>query len=307
MKWGRLLALAGMFLASQAFAVNEWTGNPPNHYSGIETIIFQNGAQPSAAYDGCTDIWLDSAATTTNRNGSSLLTGYANNNTLIRFDISAIPDDAVIHYAELRLQMTAEDEGADTQINLQGSRVMRDWDEATATWAARKSPVGDSTWSAAGASDASMTMFLYGEAGGKLVSTRFNNYDTDWGRYQELTQGADSVFSGYATGLNDVDIIGGYTTTYLQIDGLLGEGLDVPKRFRIDVTPLVRGWHAGIWANYGISFMDYVGYHNSTVTFADSENATVEDRPELVVHYLYAVASSGGSGGGTGMAGAGGP
>lgn len=273
--------------------------------TGIESLSFQNGVSPSAAYSGCTDTWLDSNNTTTNNDGSDLTVALNTDTSLLRFDIDAIPDNAVIAYAELRLSMTAETFAFGSDTRLQCYRVMRDWVEDEATWAARKDPVADSTWSSAGALDASTNLALFGEAGGKEVDTRLGNYDTDWDR-STLTFGADSLFSGYAS--DDIDICcanDDYGGAGLQVDGVVAEGTDVPKRVRVRVTDLVRGWHTGIWANYGLALADIAQVMTASVTFADSEDATTADRPELIVYYRYATVSSGGSGGTGTIAGAG--
>ena len=112
----------------------------------------QNGAFPTASYNGELDTWLDSANTTTPQNGTSYRrvkvggTGSASNpsgdysRAIFRFDVSPIPVNATIE--EVRLLLTTE-----TSTNLGSSSVMVGLHTLVSSLSSGCSWTSSATWS----------------------------------------------------------------------------------------------------------------------------------------------------------------
>jgi parallel beta-helix repeat protein len=119
------------------------------------TVSFQDGVSPSATYAGTSDASLQQSAPTVNAGGDALLrmdrdypTGTGSvANSLLRFDLGAIPANATVQSAVLTVNVRNSTTGEG--YFLYGAS--RAWSESQATWthAATGSP-----WSAAGASGA---------------------------------------------------------------------------------------------------------------------------------------------------------
>lgn len=101
--------------------------------------VFQNGVGPSAEYAGCKDTWISSEKGEVGRmyGASPTITlGGTGRAALIRFDLSAIPKDNIIHKAVLRLVSTGvprADKDGRFPAALAAFPATHEWDD-TASW-----------------------------------------------------------------------------------------------------------------------------------------------------------------------------
>jgi fibronectin type 3 domain-containing protein len=127
----------------------------------VVTKSFQDGVAPTSSYDGTRDVYLSQNAPTTNFGTSTALlvdgddpSGSGNDlSTLIAWDVSDIPPDALIESATITLNVTNPSSGT-YLIN----DMARAWDETQATW---NLAVSGNAWQVPGAmgeSDRSSTM-----------------------------------------------------------------------------------------------------------------------------------------------------
>ena len=95
------------------------------------SVCFQNG---TAGYSGATDTYIDRSNADT-AYGSNTMLRVSNNggaNTLVRFDLSSIPQDAEIRSATLQLYGFTT--SSTSLIQLSAYQVYRTWNEDEATW-----------------------------------------------------------------------------------------------------------------------------------------------------------------------------
>ncbi|MDP3980196.1 MAG: DNRLRE domain-containing protein, partial [Chlamydiota bacterium] len=104
------------------------------------TVIFQSGVSPDSSYAGTTDNHLTSVQDPNYNLGSmDYLQFYRDSGPeseyriLIRFDISAIPENAVIVDAQIQLYRSLVDYG-NTGFPVSAYRITRAWDEGTGAW-----------------------------------------------------------------------------------------------------------------------------------------------------------------------------
>lgn len=113
------------------------TGAGSNYDLWIATVTeftLQNGLN---GYAGAVDTWMDDARPTTNFNSGSeanFLRVYADGhqNTLIRFDVSSIPDNATVLEARLELMITARSNT--NRLVADAYELRRSWHPSEATW-----------------------------------------------------------------------------------------------------------------------------------------------------------------------------
>ncbi|EPX59126.1 hypothetical protein D187_003228 [Cystobacter fuscus DSM 2262] len=120
------------------------------------TVSFQEQVSPSAAYTGVSDTSLLESSPSTNTGADPILrmdrdhpsgTGKVAN-TLLRFDVSAIPSNATVQSARLTFNVKNATTGEGYFVHA----ASRAWNESQATWTNATSTI---TWSAGGASGAS--------------------------------------------------------------------------------------------------------------------------------------------------------
>jgi hypothetical protein len=198
--------------------------------AGSQTTTF--GDTGGSAIGGATRdtaITVIGGSTTWNYGGSTIISvSFAFRFTgLLRFDLSAIPVNAIIKSATLEL--TNESPTSDTAVD--GYAVLEDWEEGTlagapgtCNWTIRMTP--STPWSGVGATGTSRS--------------------------------ATPLFS-------------------LPPPGGVGR-ISVPIP-----TSTINGWVAMSATNYGIELFGTTG--TISVSYASHENATVADRPALVVTY----------------------
>lgn len=154
--------------------------------------VLQNGTSPTPEYAGCRDTWISQERYEAGRDnsGSQTLRCGGKRHVLIRFDLSPVPADHVIHKAVLRLadvgypRKAADGKWAGVLV---AYRLGRDWnDKASWDYHSRKSykdtPAG-AKWSSPGGDLDRETDFGAGEKG--LVAAGAVA-DGPWGHAHEL-------------------------------------------------------------------------------------------------------------------------
>jgi len=280
-----------------------------SRYSGVTSMTFQNGVAPTSGYTGCADTYIRpgtaSADTGKNYGASDSLklsapsaTTSGENRILISFDISALPDSAIITSAQLWLYQNAP--AATVTVNDSSAitvyRVMDQWTEgtgtngsptaaphATACWNRRKGQQGK-PWNVAGAKG--------------ILNT--NGGFTQWWPGTGMTfrdssatpstfVGADTVYNSVSAGAfftGSPDVVSSATSRTLP-----KFGSTAARRFGwtiIDVTHQVERWHIGANENNGF-LLTLPAFSAQTTQFTYySSNYTgyILRRPKLVVYYF---------------------
>lgn len=117
------------------------------------TVSFQDGVSPSAAYTGTSDAWLQENAPAVNAGADTLIRmdrDYPNGtgkvaNSVLRFDLGAIPANATVQSAVLTVNVRNSTTGEGYFLY----PANRAWNESQATWT---NAATGSAWSVAGAS-----------------------------------------------------------------------------------------------------------------------------------------------------------
>lgn len=309
-------------LAGTVLSLGGWVSGG-SKYSGITSMTFQDGVSPTAGYTGCADTYIRpgaaSADTGKNYGASDSLklsapsaTTSLENRILISFDISALPDSAIITQAQLWLYQNAP--AATVAINDSSAiavyRIMDSWTEgtgtngsptaaphATACWNRRKGQQGKA-WNTAGAkailnTHGGLTQWWPGTGmtvrDSATVTTSMVGADTLWNV---------SDNSGFWTGFPDIVSSAGSRT-------LPKFGSTAGRRFGwtiIDVTHQVDRWHIGANENNGFLLtLPAFSAQTTQFTFYSSDYAASEfakkKRPKLVVYYFDPTSGSAGTGG----------
>ncbi|HEY52656.1 MAG TPA: DNRLRE domain-containing protein, partial [Caldilineae bacterium] len=115
-----------------------------------QKMVLQPG---QAGYAGVTDTTIDQWQPTTNYGSDPTVRWRANSGgpvrkSLIRFDLSALPENATVDQATLSLNVVGFENSA---LNVSAYRMVRDWDVNTATW---EQASASAPWDAPGASGA---------------------------------------------------------------------------------------------------------------------------------------------------------
>ena len=327
MRRALLAALAALGVAGAA-----WAGQ----YSGITSMTFQNGVAPTSGYTGCADTYIRPGAaladTGKNYGASDSLklsapsaTTSLENRILIKFDISALPDSAIITGAQLWLYQNAPN--ATATINDSSAivvyRIMDRWNEGTGTNASPTAPPH---------SGACWTRRLgqngkpWNVAGAKAILNTHGGF-TQWWPGTGMTfrdssatpgafAGADTVYSSAAAGAfftGSPDVVSSATSRSLP-----KFGSTAARRFGwtiIDVTHQVERWHIGANENNGFLLAlpafsaqtTQFTYYSSNSTKVLNASSGPVYRPKLVVQFFDPEPSSGTTGRrnmGAGMGGA---
>lgn len=272
-------------------------------FTGVESMIFQNGVFPTPDYAGIVLVGISSDSTGITKGnmswpGDSLV--YVGDvgdlggqdRLLFRVDLSALPDSAVIVDATLYILKTASTVTTAEYPSVGVHRLFRPFD-ADASWLKRKLSPADTLWSPAGAisgSSRAQWTNLYGEASYVVGAPRIeiNSTAPNLPTYAtfKIACGSDSVWDGYTQ-----------NPSY-QRDALLAADVSSVARWMVgqgivvcwvplDITHLVTMWHQGFWANYGA----IVSYDTANSSMYDVEfhgNLPAGKlTPWVVVHYLH--------------------
>ena len=125
-----------------------WTLPQPTAATGISTVVLQRLDDGSAQIQ---DTTISLALGAENKGGdwSLRVRSMAQVSSLIRVDVSSVPENAVVHRAVLELFGTGESNGA--TMCLDAYPLLRDWEEAYASW---HSATADERWGDDGAAEA---------------------------------------------------------------------------------------------------------------------------------------------------------
>ena len=274
-----LALLALLFTASLAFA---GTGT---QYSGITSVTYQNGLD---GYTGTTDTYIAEIDSTLNFGGCDTLkvsyatwTGYQSGNkkTLIKFDISDLPDSAVITQAYLQLYQYSNNAGAN-QDTLFLRRLVNAPDMGSgactgttgsnaATWKDRD---GGTAWISLGASSLSSTKAWY-----TTDSTLAGSY---------LGTDTMSVGSGIDAALD------------FESSTIAKAGVGANNRYGwvvFNVAHQVRLWHIGANDNNGFIIATHNTGVDKDIQFYSSDYVGYTYRPKLIIQYFDPTSGGGGS------------
>lgn len=286
---------------------------PPGMYSHVETMFLRSGVdgfpdngnvlrgigKTGSSFGG--DVYFDTltafgAPGQRNpylRSEWDVGTTWGEGKLLWRADLADIPDSAVIVRARLFLRPYDSSPLHNSEIN--AFRLMLDWDENEINWGDR---FADSTWSAAGASD-SLGVYYCGDCPvpdnynilGQLNRSSMVSTHTTMGPFLDdiyLDIQADNIYSSYelVTEMDYVDEPVGMTTI-ARANANMGDDTSEQGWVLVDVTHPVRMWHYNVWANYGLMFRITDPSMDEKVEFSSDTNATIENRPLLVIEYLY--------------------
>ena len=303
----RLLACLVAVLLAAPVAVYGGAGTPP---SGLSTYVFQNGTasdgSASGSYSGCAATYIAArdGGAGRNRGGcdtlnvSSLAGTYGQQITLIKFDISDLPDDAIIWRARLwlyQINPSGTSVDATTYSQLAVYRLLLPFTEGPGACAGAQNGYADSDSAGGGiAWKASMLTPAIG-ASGKTAS---------W--ITGTLTAADSSTVG-AGGYAGVDTLSGYpiiayaslpadVPTDVLAMAAWRNGNTAAKRLgsvTIDITDQARRWHNGMNLNNGVAVMDFGEVTTATIAFASDEYPYRLRRPKLVVEYVTPSSGSG--------------
>jgi len=267
-----------LFAALAAIAIGALTAGTGTEYSGITTLTLQNGLD---SYTGCTDTYIAEYDSTKNFGACDTLklsyatwTGYqvGTKKSLIKFDISSLPDSAIITQAYLYLYQYSNNSGA-LQDTMFLRRAMKAWDEGAgvcagstgqnaATW---KDYDGGSAWNTLGANASS---------GAKR---------------QWYSQDSTLASGFFGTDTTNVPAPSEDSAVDFECETILKAGIGASNRYgwvAVNVGRQVRLWHIGANRNDGF----ILSMHNSGVDkeflFYSSEYAGYTYRPKLVIKYF---------------------
>lgn len=278
-------------LALAALAAVFWVGvASAGQYSGITSMTFQNGVAPTSGYTGCTDTFIAAATADSSKNfgaGDSLKVSSASwagnqpgiHRTLLGFDISALPDSAVITQAYLYLYQCLGNSGSSSDT-LHVYRLGKAWVEGsggnggtvsttTARWRNYGSVIQQ--WTTAGAANRGYRF--------RYPSSSFGS-----GVDSTLTAGfvgTDTQTSGASASPWDTPFVADAMNLYYTGVGSVRQGWQV-----FDVTHLVRLWHIGQINNEGMLIESHNVGSNKLFAFWSSNYAVKAYRPQLVVQYF---------------------
>lgn len=286
----------GLALLAAALALGVADAGNPTRYSGVTTMTFQNGVAPTVGYAGCEDTFLKEADIGRNWGNSNYIRcggdgiGGQEYTPLIKFDISALPDSAVIIQARLWFYQASTVAIADSP-ELAVYRSYYPWTEGSgsdsasttsaATWTTR---VSGSNWTLSGAQSESAT-----------------NASATWQASGSDTATVGTVFVGSDT-LNHVSVIGladrPKDAIHTRLPRASAATLSRKGWFSMDVTHQVELWHNGANTNNGFIIQaDETGFAVTGVLWwYSSEWSYKLRRPKLEITYFDPTAGSSGSG-----------
>lgn len=277
-------------------AVNIAQAGNGSRYSGITTTTFQQGVSPTSDYAGCEDTFISSNDSNANFGGSHYLrvggedAPLSFSTTLIRFDISALPDSAVIIRARLWFYQTSE-VGAAEAPDLHVYRIFNTWTEGTA----------DSAATSTAATYNNRTTVSWNTAGAKFEGP--SNLLSTWQASGNDTATVGTVFTGTDTA-NYAPTLAAYDRPKdpLCKRTTRGSGAINSRKgwLSLDVTHQVELWHVGANSNNGFLIQgDEEGYATpGELYWCSSEFPYALKRPKLEVTYFDPTSGSSGVGGG---------
>ena len=285
--------------------------------TNLEEYEFINGYKPDVGYSGCRlrgicngtaqkdTLFGDGypAADTTFRMGCGIAGGSADSVCygMWHADISALPANFSVEYAELRLfsdslgANSARSFPATVSASFKMCRVMLPWgfgganDHPGVSWNNRKrlNAVADTTWGTAGLMDISATINGFPDGSGAaltLYSAAFT-VKADVGhwpmRYGYIyPTGADTVLDYQnlaSANPADRDSLGFVTVNYKIVTQRQ------PDIMRIPCTDMVRKWHMGQWANWGAAIIPVTRALNNSFYVCTDKAKVWYHRPQLCV------------------------
>lgn len=285
----------GLALLAAALALGVSEAGNGTRYSGITTMTFQQGVSPTSGYAGCEDTFLKEADSGRDFGGNSYLrcggdgAGGQSQTPLVKFDISALPDSAIILRARLWFYQTSAVAGGDAP-QMHVYRLFYPWTEgagdsasstSVATWTTR---VSGSNWSTAGAK-AELAI----------------NTSASWQASASDTATVTTVLVGSDT-LNHVSAIGAFDRPTDPITKRSARGAAATNSrkgwFSIDITHQVELWHVGANTNNGVAIVadEDVYAVTGVLYWCSSEFGYKLKRPKLEITYFDPTAGSSGSG-----------
>ena len=292
----RLLACLVAVLLAAPVAVYGGNGTQSQY---VQTMTFQDGVAPTSGYAGSEFTFICSAAADSGKNFGAADTLYVSNGAytgpfhagfnkmLGKFDISALPDSAVIVRARIWLYQIGGATGT-TSDTLQFSRIYPPWTEGTGAQAGTAS-VASATWTTRHANDSPADVFTGGAwfgNGATLIGS--GSLGAFW------ISGSDSSVTPSMSGADTADVkISSLTADITAFPfGYTFAKTGAPATSKagwvaVDCTRQVRLWHIGANTNNGF----LVNLHNNVTSnkafkyFSDNY-ANKSYRPKLVVEYV---------------------
>lgn len=300
----RLLIFLTLALALGAFTAG--TGTVP---TGLTTMTFQPGVAPTSDYTGCAATYIASragAGNGANRGGcdtlnvSSSAGTYGQQTVLIKFDISDLPDDAVINRARLwlyQINPAGSSVPPSEFSNLKFYRCNIPWTEGAGTCAGVQN--GKADWDSAGGG---LAWYTAGTATSQSIPRTYEwiswgGTNVDSTTVVTTATGADTT-TGYPT--NSVAQVTDHPANAITV-APWRSGNTAAKRLGwvvADITPQVVRWHQGRNNNYGVVIKDEGQTATATIAFASDDYAWKLRRPKLVVDYVVASTAAAASGNG---------
>jgi hypothetical protein len=305
------LLLLSAALAGPAF------GGAGTQSQYVTTMTFQNGVAPTSGYTGCASTYIASrtvGAGPGNYGGCDTLNisspagTYGTQSSLLRFDISALPDSAVIIRARLWMYQINPSTNVASTWPGEGLALFR----MTSAWGEGPGACGGEQ---NGYVDNDSAAVSFGASNGALwLSNGTSPASGQLGRFWVPMSGANMDSATLGT-----EFAGSDTLTGRPLTGV--SGIDHPadaESFTVwragtfaarrlgwvvlDVTRASRLWQSGAVNNNGVIVKaDPNATATATIAFASDEYAWVHRRPKLVIDYLdpETLEGSGGSGGGS--------
>lgn len=256
-------------------------------YSGVTSMTFQNGVGPTAGYTGCSDTYISAGLANSNFGACDTLKvsspGWTGNQvgrhiTLISFDISALPDSAIITQAYLHLYQYSNNAGAN-QDSIFVRRLYNAWTEGSGACTGTAESSAD--WDSATASAA------WALAGASSFSVR--QYTSSDSALSPTILSSDTTFGG--------DIASDAALDPIAVT-LAKSGVGAGNRYgwiAFDITAQVMRWHIGQNENDGIAIYPHNNAYDKLMAFYSSEYAGKAYRPKLIIQYFDPTTSSGGA------------
>ena len=297
-------AVVGMtFLVGQN--VNAAREPKTKMFSGVEQMWFCNGLYPDAGYTGCkfhymcqdspTSVMLDgSPAGDTLAVIGSTATGW--DIGLLYFDISALPDSAVVTESRLYLKVQSFVTTNSAVYPYRVIRLLLPFDD-TATWERRCTGAADTLWHDAAANDTvGVRTSAFGIANLNFPSAQLLHANAFYGSKTlcgtPIASFTDSLYDGFEANGDDANNAESELSTR-HVTLWKRSGTASPAWDDVDVTQCVRNWHTGAWRNCGWRLLFGTLAAPATKNISVYSNlSTTGNRPRLLVKYMVASAAS---------------
>lgn len=265
------------------------TAGTGTQHQYVTSMTFQDGVLPTAGYSGCeatyhttgiafADSGKNFGACSILRVGGTLAT-EGESQTLIKFDVTGLPDSAVITNARLWLYQIGPDTNM-APINFEALYVYRlfnAWTEGTGTCSG--------TTQAASADWSNRTGLAWSSVGAKTPGT------ANSGRFWAPgTSTADSATAGSFYGSDSLSASTGDITLDKEASSAWKNGTVTARRLgwiNINVTHQARLWHIGANPNNGLLINMYDSQSTYRLRFASDNYVTdIRRRPKLIIDYI---------------------